>query len=95
MSDPILQVPMRESVTVSAGDNLTINFTQDCCFCCDADKVNNFNPALPIGDHRSGDSWSGVALVAGTINFRHVPYGKSCAPAANSATGGRSIIVGS
>jgi predicted branched-subunit amino acid permease len=36
-----------------------------------------------------------VALVAGTINFRHVPYGKSCAPAANSATGGRSIIVGS
>jgi hypothetical protein len=95
MPDLILQVPMRESVTVREGDNLTINFTKDCCFCCDADKINNFIPPLPVGDQIAGYSWSGAAQVTGTISFHHVPYGKTCDPAANVAASGRSIIVGS
>jgi hypothetical protein len=95
MADPILQVPMRESVTVTAGESITINFTNKCCFCCDPTKVNNFTPPLPIGDHLSGDTWTGVATVAGTVSFHHLPYGSTCPPVTPAATGGRSIIVGS
>lgn len=95
MPDPILQVPMRESVTVSAGETLTINFTKDCCFCCDPDQANNFVPPLPIGNHRSGDSWSGVAAAAGTIQFHHKPYGETCDTTKPTvASGVRTIIVG-
>jgi hypothetical protein len=95
MSDPILQVPMRESVTIKKTESLTIHFTTACCFCCDADKINNFIPPLPIGDHNIDDMWSGVAQVTGTINFHHIPYGTTCDKKHDVATGGRTIIVGS
>jgi hypothetical protein len=99
MPDLILQVPMRESVTISSGQSLTIHFTQSCCFCCDSDKVNSFKPPLPVGDQDAGDVWSGVALVNGTVNFWSVASGTACGEApvtgASPETGGRSIIVGS
>jgi hypothetical protein len=94
MSDLVLQVPMRQSITISSGETLTINFTQACCFCCDADKVNNFNPPLPVGDQVAGYSWSGTAQVSGTINFHNVPSGTTCDKKHRVATGGRTIIVG-
>jgi hypothetical protein len=94
MSDPILQVPMRASVTISVGDTLNIDFTEDCCFCCSVDQADNFDPALPIGDHHSGDSWSGVALVTGTIQFHHQPYGQTCDTKRVVTTGTRTIAVG-
>jgi hypothetical protein len=95
MPDPILQVPIRQSATITAGETLTINFTEDCCFCCDADKINNFVPPLPVGDQIAGYSWSGVAQVTGTINFHHTPYGTPCDKKHGVATAGRTIIVGS
>jgi hypothetical protein len=86
---------MRESVTVSAGETLTINFTEDCCFCCDAEQANNFDPPLPLGNHRSGDTWTGVAAEPGTIQFHHKPYGETCdANPPAVASGVRTIIVG-
>jgi hypothetical protein len=94
MSDPILQVPMKTSVTVSVGETLVIDFTEDCCFCCSADQADNFDPALPIGDHLSGDSWSGVALVTGTIQFHHRPYGETCDTKRGVTTTVRTIVTG-
>jgi hypothetical protein len=99
MPDLILQVPMRESVTISSGQTLTIHFTKTCCFCCDADKVNSFKPPLPVGDQDAGNVWTGVALVAGTVNFWSVTSGTDCGTAPVTGTGvttsGRTIIVGS
>jgi hypothetical protein len=99
MPDLILQVPMRESVTISVGQTLTIHFTQSCCFCCDEDKINSFKPPLPVGDQDAGDVWSGAALGTGTVNFWFVTSGTPCGAApvtkAGVATGGRTIIVGS
>jgi hypothetical protein len=94
MPDQTLQVPMKETATVTVGEELTINFTSQCCFCCDPDQVNFFNPPLPIGDHNVGDSWTGRALQSGTVKFSHKPYGQECGENGAPATSGRSIIVG-
>jgi hypothetical protein len=91
----ILQVPMRETAKVAVGEKLTIEFTKDCCFCCADDQVNNFDPPLPIGDHKKGDTWVGTANTAGTIDFHHDPYGSGSKKNHDSSGGGtRSIQVG-
>jgi hypothetical protein len=99
MSDPVismLQVPMREAITLAMNDPLTIAFTEDCCFCCDPDQVNNFIPALPMGDQKSGTIWVGVAVKAGTINFSHEAYGTKLSEEHGHGlkSGSRSIQVG-
>jgi hypothetical protein len=94
MAATTILVPGKDSVSINVGDTLTINFTEDCCFCCSADQADNFDPALPIGDHHSGDSWSGVALLTGTIEFHHQPYGQECGSKRGVTTSPRTISVG-
>lgn len=91
----MLQVPMRETIAITIGNPLTIAFTEDCCFCCEPDQVNNFNPPLPRGDRKSGDNWTGIATKAGTINFHHDTYGTDLSKKHELKGGGsRSIQVG-
>jgi hypothetical protein len=94
-STPLLQVPMRETAAIALQDTLTIQFTEDCCFCCDISQVDNFKPGLPIGDQKAGYTWVGVAVKAGTINFHHDAYGKMQGESYVLGGGSRSIQVGS
>jgi hypothetical protein len=96
MADTTVLVPGSDSVTIDVGDTLTIDFIEDCCFCCDPMQVDLFLPQLPLGDHVAGKTWSGVAQESGTIQFGHKPYGGECNPRAVSIPmdGGRAITVG-
>ncbi len=95
MADTAIEVPGLDSVTINVGDTLTIDFLEDCYFCCDPKQVDCFFPQLPLGDHLTGKTWSGVAQESGTFKFGHKPYGEECKPleAAPMETG-RSITVG-
>jgi hypothetical protein len=94
MADTTILVPGQDSVTITVAEILTIDFVEDCRFCCNPERVNLFSPPLPLGDHLTGDTWSGVAQQSGTIRFHHEPYGEHCSPSAPQGAG-RTIIVGS
>jgi hypothetical protein len=94
MADTTILVPGQDSVTITVGDTLTIDFIEDCCFCCDPEQVDAFYPQLPLGDHLAGKIWSGVAQQSGTFQFCHTPYGEGCASLESVTDTGRSIIVG-
>jgi hypothetical protein len=94
MSDTTILVPGSDSVTIDVGDTLSIEFIEDCYFCCDPMQVDCFIPQLPLGDHVAGKIWTGVAQESGTYNFHHKPYGEECGPHGAPADTGRSILVG-
>ena len=94
MADITIKVPGTDSVTITVGDTLTIDFVQDCCFCCNPEQVDSFLPQLPLGDHMAKDIWSGVAQQTGTFQFHHVSYGRQCGASTGPMTSGRTIVVG-
>jgi hypothetical protein len=87
-------VPGQDSVTINVGDTLVIDFIEDCYFCCDPTQVDFFYPQLPLGDHKAGKTWTGIAQQKATIKFGHVPYGKECNSKEAPMGTGRSISVG-
>jgi hypothetical protein len=89
-----VEVPGTDSVTITVGDMLVIEFVENCCFCCNPTQVDFFFPQLPLGDHVAGTIWSGAARQSGTINFGHKPYGGECNARGVSADAGRTITVG-
>jgi hypothetical protein len=94
MASTTILVPGKDSVTLSVGDMLVIDFIEDCYFCCDPTQVDSFFPQLPLGDHKAGKTWSGVAQVSGTMQFHHAPYGDGCTGKHGAGSAGRSITVG-
>jgi hypothetical protein len=94
MADTTILVPGQDSVSITVADTLTIDFVEDCYFCCDPEEVDAFFPQLPLGDHFAGKTWSGVAQQSGTFQFHHKPYGGQCNPVSAPADTGRTIIVG-
>jgi hypothetical protein len=95
MADITIMVPGKDSVTITVGETLTIDFIEDCCFCCDPTQVDSFFPQLPLGDHKAGKTWQGVAQITVTIQFHHTPYGQGCNSKHSSVMdSGRTIVVG-
>jgi hypothetical protein len=94
MADITILVPGKDSVSITVGETLTIDFIEDCYFCCNPMQVDTFFPQLPLGDHKAGKIWSGVAQVNGTIKFHHTPYGKECDSKHGVMDTGRTIVVG-
>jgi hypothetical protein len=95
MSDTTILVPGEDSVTVTIGETLNIEFVEDCCFCCDPEQVDLFIPQLPLGDHMAGKTWAGVAQETATIEIHHKKYGKKCHEVeAVPLNTGRTITVG-
>jgi len=94
MATVTVEVPGADSVTITVGDTLVIEFIENCCFCCDPMQVDFFFPQLPLGDHVAGMVWSGAARQSGTIKFGHKAYGGECGASDVPMDGGRSIIVG-
>jgi len=94
MADITILVPGQDSVTITVGNTLTIDFIEDCRFCCDPEQVDAFYPQLPLGDHLAGKIWSGIAQQSGTFQFGHKPYGEQCGPSSVvTDDGGRTIVV--
>jgi hypothetical protein len=93
-STTTILVPGNDSVTIRVGDTLVIDFIEDCRFCCDPAQVDTFFPQLPLGDHKAGKTWSGVAQQSGTFQFHHKPYGGDCGAKRGVMDSGRSIQVG-
>ena len=92
---PTIKVPGTNNLTITVGEIVTIEFIEDCCFCCDPEQVDSFYPQLPLGDHKAGMIWTGVARKTGTIKFHHKPYGGECtARNAAPAEAGRTITIG-
>ena|ERR1700733_1117797 len=94
MADTTILVPGTDSVSINVGDTLTIDFIEDCYFCCDPMQVDTFFPQLPLGDHKAGKIWSAVAQESGTMQFHHTPYGQECSSKHSVMASGRTIIVG-
>jgi hypothetical protein len=94
MADTTILVPGTDSVSINVGDTLTIDFIEDCCFCCDPMQVDTFFPQLPLGDHKAGKIWSAVAQESGTMQFHHQPYGKTCDTKRGVTSNPRTISVG-
>src|ERR1700679_3768090 len=94
MADTTILVPGNDSVSITVGETLTIDFIEDCYFCCDPMQVDTFFPQLPLGDHKAGKTWSGVAQQSGTFQFHHAPYGKEGGQPHRYMDTGRTITGG-
>jgi hypothetical protein len=94
MAEITINFPMEESVSISVGDKLTINFTEDCHPCWDPQDAGLFDHPLPHHDHHKGYQWTGTAIKSGTLDCDSVPCGEKCDKKVGGQDGGHSIKVG-
>jgi hypothetical protein len=94
MTEITVNFPMEESVAITLGDKLTINFTEDCRPCWAPEDAGLFDHPLPHRDHHMGYQWTGIAIKSGTLACSYVAYGEKCEKKIGLQDGGHTIKVG-
>ncbi len=87
--------PLQESATLEIGEELEIEFVEDCRPCWTPEDQHLFDKHLPKGNQKRGDIWHGTAVKNGTITAGHVGHGEHCPdPHQKHVLLLRTIIVG-